>query len=100
MGARAAKLSWHRRSIESGGVSASARSRSGEAARPRTAGRRRGKVMPPDYVPLAWHSWYSLLRGVDSIESLCEGALRIGARALALTVVTAVDGAVPVWVAA
>ncbi|HET6373796.1 MAG TPA: PHP domain-containing protein, partial [Candidatus Polarisedimenticolia bacterium] len=53
--------------------------------------------MPHDYVPLACHSWFSLLRGVDSVESVCEGAMRIGARALALTDVNALYGALPFW---
>ncbi len=53
--------------------------------------------MPPDYVPLACHSWYSLLRGVDSIESICEAAARHGMKALALTDVNALYGALPFW---
>src|SRR5262245_24095860 len=58
------------------------------------------RAMPPDYVPLACHSWYSLLRGVDPVESLCEAADRMGAKALALTDVNALYGALPFWEAA
>ena len=49
------------------------------------------------YVPLACHSWHSLLKGTDSIESLCVAAARIGVKALALTDVNALYGALRFW---
>jgi error-prone DNA polymerase len=56
--------------------------------------------MQSEYVPLACHSWYSLMRGTDSIESICEAAVRCGMRALALTDVNALYGALTFWEAA
>jgi len=52
------------------------------------------------YVPLACHSWYSLMRGTDSIESVCEAAVRCGMRALAITDINALYGAPMFWEAA
>ncbi len=51
-------------------------------------------------VPLACHSWYSLLRGTDPPEAICRAAARHGHRAIALTDVNAVYGALPFWEAA
>ena len=64
--------------------------------------------MPPDamhqgyggYVPLACHSWYSLMRGVDPIESVCAAAARLGMKALALADVNGLYGAPRFWEAA
>jgi error-prone DNA polymerase len=58
--------------------------------------------VPPDppCVPLACHSWYSLLRGTDPIESLCAAAVRHGFEALALADVNALYGALTFWEAA
>ncbi len=53
--------------------------------------------MRREYVPLACHSWYSLLRGVDSIESIGEAAERFGMKALALTDVNALYGVLHFW---
>jgi len=58
--------------------------------------------MPPEgaasgYVPLACHSWYSLMRGVDSIAAVCEAASRLGFEALALADVNALYGVLPFW---
>ena len=55
--------------------------------------------MPPEngYVPLACHSWYSLMQGVDSIEAVCAAAARAGVKALALTDVNAVYGVLRFW---
>ncbi len=53
--------------------------------------------MPHDYVPLACHSWYSLLRGTDSIEAVCEAARRLDLGALALTDVNGLYGALTFW---
>ena len=54
----------------------------------------------PAYVPLACHSWYSLMRGTDPVEGVCQAAARNGHRALALTDVNGVYGALPFWEAA
>jgi len=56
--------------------------------------------MRHDYVPLACHSWYSLLRGTDSVEAVCEAAARLGLGALALTDVNGIYGALTFWEAA
>ncbi len=52
------------------------------------------------YVPLACHSWYSLLRGTDPVEALCAAAARLGMEALALTDVNGLYGALTFWEAA
>ncbi len=50
-----------------------------------------------DYVLLAAHSDYSLMRGVNSVEEICVAAARRGARAVALTDVNALYVAVRFW---
>ncbi len=49
------------------------------------------------YVPLRVHSHHSLLRGTDSIASLCRAAAARGLPALALTDTDSVAGAVAFW---
>jgi error-prone DNA polymerase len=53
-----------------------------------------------DFVHLQAHSHYSLMRGASSIEELCAAARRAGMRALALTDVNGLYGAVRFWEAA
>lgn len=50
-----------------------------------------------DYALLSTHSDYSLMRGVDSVESLCVAAARRGAGAVALTDVNALYISVRFW---
>jgi error-prone DNA polymerase len=52
------------------------------------------------FVHLQVHSHYSLMRGASSIEELCAAAGRAGMRALALTDVNGLYGAVRFWEAA
>jgi error-prone DNA polymerase len=52
------------------------------------------------FVHLQAHSHYSLMRGASSIEELCAAARRAGMRALALTDINGLYGAVRFWEAA
>ena len=54
----------------------------------------------PAYVPLACHSHYSFMRGVDGVEALCRAARSAGLGAVALTDVNGLYGAVRFWEAA
>jgi len=54
----------------------------------------------PAYVPLACHSHYSFMRGVDGVEALCRAARSAGLGAIALTDVNGLYGAVRFWEAA
>jgi len=51
----------------------------------------------PTYVPLACHSYYSFMRGVDGVETLCRAARSAGLGAVALTDVNGLYGAVRFW---
>ncbi|MEE9230961.1 MAG: DNA polymerase III subunit alpha [Acidobacteriota bacterium] len=49
------------------------------------------------FVHLQVHSHYSMMRGTSSIETLCKAAVENGSRALALTDVNGLYGAVRFW---
>ena len=56
--------------------------------------------MGGEFVPLACHSFYSLLWGTASVEALCERAKEAGVSTLALTDRNGLYGVLPFWEAA